>query len=167
MMNRFIDELIDIFQKQIKLHQSLLSVLMDENTSIIESDLAGLNSANSEKETLILKVKNLEEKRLILVVEIAELLDENSQNITLKRLCEITEEPHSTKLNDCRSRLVSLTKNVRELNEENKILLTQAVELVRGSFMLLDNLMSSNSVYYRTGEIGNKGQSGRVISGEI
>lgn len=166
-MKKLMDELISIFEKQIKLHQSLLAVLMEEKTSIIESNLIELNNANGEKETLILKIKNLEENRLNLVVKIAEALSEDSQNLTLKRLCEITEEPHSTRLDDCRSRLILLTDNVRKSNEENKVLLTQAVELVRGSFMLLDNLMSSNSVYYRTGEIGNKGQSGRVISGKI
>lgn len=166
-MKKLMDELISIFEKQIKLHQSLLAVLMEEKTSIVESNLIELNNANGEKETLILKIKNLEENRLNLVVKIAEALSEDSQNLTLKRLCEITEEPHSTRLDDCRSRLILLTDNVRKSNEENKVLLTQAVELVRGSFMLLDNLMSSNSVYYRTGEIGNKGQSGRVISGEI
>ncbi len=166
-MNNLIDELIRMFEKQIKHHQSLISVLMDEKTSIVESNLTEISNANVEKETLILKIKNLEEKRLNLVVKIAELIGENSQNITFKRLCEITEKPQSEKLDDCRSRLILMTNNVRESNEENKVLLTQAVELVRGSFMLLDNLMSSNSVYYRTGEMENKGRSGRVISGEI
>lgn len=166
-MKKLMNELISIFEKQIKLHQSLLAVLMEEKTSIVESNLIELNNANGEKETLILKIKNLEDNRLNLVVKIAEALSEDSQNLTLKRLCEIIEEPHSTRLDDCRSRLILLTDNVRKSNEENKVLLTQAVELVRGSFMLLDNLMSSNSVYYRTGEIGNKGQSGRVISGKI
>jgi len=166
-MTNLIDELIRVFEKQIELHQELLTVLSKEKTSIVESNLEALNNANGEKETLILKVKNLEEKRLNLAVKIAESSGESCQDITLKRLCEITGEPHSTRLDDCRSRLISMIKNVRDLNEENKILLTQGVELVRGSFMLLDNLMSSNSVYYRTGEIGNSGQSGRVISGEI
>ncbi len=166
-MNELIDELINIFEKQVNLHQSLLAVLTEEKTSIIESNLTGLTKVNGEKETLILKIKNLEEKRLKLVERIAESLGEKSRNLTLKRLCEISEEPHSTRLDDCRLRLISLTNNVKKLNVENKILLTQAVKLVRGSFMLLDNLMSSNSVYYRTGEIENKGRSGRVISGEI
>ncbi len=166
-MKKLLDELISIFEKQIERHRLLLSILMDEKTSIIESNLTGLNNVNGEKEILILKIKNLEEKRLSLVVKIAEALGENHQNLNLKRLCEIIEEPHSTRLYNCRSKLISLTNDVRKSNEENKILLTQAVELVKGSFTLLDNLMSSNSVYYRTGEIGNKGQSGRVISGEI
>ena len=168
-MNTLIENLISVFEEQIDLHRSLIAVLNDEKASIMGSQLSGLNKANKEKETLILKMKRLEDKRSDLVSTLAHLLNTGCDHPTLKELCKMTNEPYSSRLTICREKLRSLISNIKELNEGNKNLIFSSIEFVRGSLTLFNNLMTSrtNSVYYPSGKIENRNQGGRVLSGDI
>ena len=168
-MNSLLEELIGVFEDQADLHQSLISVLRDEKAAIVGSKLFGLNKANKEKETLILKIKKLEDKRSDLVSTLANSLDDESHDLTLEKLCKITNEPYSSRLNSCRENIMLSISKVKELNDGNKILLTNSIEFIRGSLTFFNNLMTSryNAVYYPSGKIENRDHSGRVFSEEI
>ena len=168
-MNLLLEELIGVFEDQSDLHQSLISVLRDEKAAIVGSKLFELNKANKEKETLILKIKKLEDKRFDLASTLANSLDDESDDFTLEKLCKITNEPYSSRLNNCRENIMSSISKVKELNDGNKILLTNSINFIRGSLTLFNNLMTSrsNAVYYPSGKIENRDRSGRVFSEEI
>ena len=168
-MNLLLDELIGIFEDQSNLHQSLISVLQDEKAAIVGSKLFELNRANKEKETLILKIKNLEDKRSDLTSTLVNSPEDESDDLTLEKLCKITNEPYSSRLNYCRENTMSLISKMKELNDGNKILLTNSIKFIRGSLTLFNNLMTSrsNAVYYPSGKIENRDHSGRVFSEEI
>jgi flagellar biosynthesis/type III secretory pathway chaperone len=168
-LDLLLEELIGVLEDQSDLHQSLISVLRDEKAAIIGSKLFGLNKANKEKETLILKIKKLEDKRLDLVSTLANSLDDESDNLTLEKLCKIANEPYSSRLNHCRENIMSSISKVKEINDGNKILLTNSIKFIRGSLTLFNNLMtsSSNAVYYPSGKIENGDRTGRVFSEEI
>lgn len=162
-----LNELISICEKQSDLHRSLVTALKREKTAIIEAKLLKLNKANSEKEALVREIKKLENKRLSTIAKLAEDTGVKEKELTLEKLCQSTKEPYSSKMNTCRKNLISLTKKVRELNEGNKLLLFHSVELIKSSLTFLNNLMDSNAVYFKTGKIQNRNQTGRVFSGEI
>lgn len=168
-MNLLLEELIGVLEDQSDLHQSLISVLRDEKSAIVGSKLFELNKANKEKESLILKIKKLEEKRLDLVSTQANSLDDESDDLTLEKLCKVTNEPYSSRLNHCRENIMSSISKMKELNDGNKILLTNSIKFIRGSLTLFNNLMTSrsNAVYYPSGKIENRDHSGRVFSEEI
>ena len=168
-MNSLLEELISVFEELFDLHRSLISALLDEKAAIVESKLFELNKANKEKETLILKIKKLEDKRFDLVSTLSNSLDDELLDFTLEKLCRITNEPYSSRLHHCRENLLLSISQVKELNDSNKVLLTNSIEFIRGSLTLFDNLMTSrsNSVYYPSGKIENRDHSGRVFSGEI
>jgi flagellar biosynthesis/type III secretory pathway chaperone len=168
-LNLLLEELIGVFEDQSDLHQSLISVLRDEKAAIVGSKLFELNKANKDKETLILKIKKLEDKRFDLASTLANSLDDESDDLTLEKLCKITNEPYSSRLNHCRENIMSSISKVKEINDGNKILLTNSIKTIRGSLTLLNNLMtsSSNAVYYPSGKIENGDRAGRVFSEEI
>lgn len=168
-MDTLIENLISIFEEQIDLHRSLIIVLNNEKASIIGSQLSALNKVNKEKETLILKMNRLEDKRSDLVSTLAHSLNAGCNHPTLKELCKLTNEPYSSRLAICRGKLKSLISKIKELNEGNKKLLFSSIEFVRGSLTLFNNLMTSrtNSVYYPSGKIEKRNLGGRVLSGDI
>lgn len=166
-MDLLIDEFLDVLEKEAAIYISLLSILKDENEAIVESRLEKLNEANSEKKMIILKIQNLEAQRLMMLERLVDSLGCADRNITLKTLSRFTEEPYSSRLKDSRSKLFSLMEKVQEANERNRSLLTHSIELIRGSMALLNNLISSNTVYYSSGEIQSTDRNGRVFSGEI
>lgn len=168
-MNLLLEELIGVFEDQSDLHQTLISVLRDEKAAIVGSKLFELNKANKEKETLILKIKKLEDKRFDLASTLANSLDDESDDLTLEKLCKIANEPYSSRLNHCRENIISSISKVKEINDGNQILLTNSINFIRGSLTLFNNLMTSrsNAVYYPSGKIENRDRSGRVFSEEI
>jgi flagellar biosynthesis/type III secretory pathway chaperone len=162
-----LDEFLDVLKCHAEHYGSLLSVLKEEHGAIIESKLEKLNDVNSEKEALVLKIQNLEDRRLNILERLANSLDRPVQGLTLKELSQFTQEPFSSRLKTSRANLLSLMKKVREANDNNRSLLTHSADLVKGSMVLLNNLIASNGVYYRSGKIQNKDKNGRVFSGEI
>jgi hypothetical protein len=41
------------------------------------------------------------------------------------------------------------------------------MQLIQGSYNLLNNLMAANPVYYQSGNVQNKAQTGKLLSGDI
>jgi flagellar biosynthesis/type III secretory pathway chaperone len=163
MLNKF----VDLVEDEIGLCRSLLSVLQKEKQAVVGSELTALNETSKAKENLLLKIRILEEERLRMLEKLADSLGYPTQDLTLSKLPQLVEEPHSTRLMECYSNLSALTQSIQDVNNINKALLKHSLELVRGSLTFLDNLLAANPVYYPTGKIQSSGQSGMVFSGRI
>ena len=166
-MELLLNELLGLLEGEIRLYDSLLLALQKEKRAVVDSNLEELNEANRKKESLFLKIRILDEQRLTILEKLADKLGQPAQNLTLTKLSQLVEEPQSTQLADCRSRLLSLAQSIQEVNLSNKALLNHSLDLVRSSLTLLSDLMPSNPVYYRTGKMKDGDQSGRVVSGKI
>jgi hypothetical protein len=166
-MNLLLDKFLNVLKLHTELYRSLLSVLKEEHGAIVESRVEKLNRTNNEKEALVLKIQNQEDLRLNILERLADVLALPVQELTLEKLSQYTEDPYSKWLKTSRENLLSLTKKVRESNAQNRSLLTHSVDLIKGSMVLLDNLIVSNAVYYRSGKIQSTDKNGRVFSGEI
>jgi len=166
-MESILEELIDVFEKQSRLQSALLDTLGHEKQAIIGSELSALQEATVEKENLVREIKKLEKKRVRALAALEVASGKKCSELTMETLAEHLKEPYASRLTKCRNDMVSQIENVKKLNEGNKNLLTHSIDLVSGSLRLLNNLMNSNAVYYRTGKIQNKDHSGRVLSGDV
>jgi len=166
-MELILEELIEVFENQARLQRSLLDALDQEKQAIVGSDLSALQEATGEKKNLVSEIKKLEDRRVRILADLEESTGKKCNELTLETLAKNSKEPYASRLKNCRNDIISLIENVKELNEGNKALLTHSMDLVTGSLRLLNNLMNSNAVYYRTGKIQNKDHSGRVLSGDV
>ncbi len=166
-MDSLLKKLLGLLEEETDLYRSLLSILQKEKKAVVASQLEELNEAGKEKESLILKIRILEEQRLRVQGRLADSLRYDPQDLTLTKLSQLVGEPYSIRLKICYSNLLTLIPSIREINHSNKSLLTHSLELVRGSLTLLNNFAASNAVYHRTGEMKMSGKSGNVLSGEV
>ncbi|MBW1700769.1 MAG: flagellar protein FlgN [Deltaproteobacteria bacterium] len=166
-MDLLLNKLLGLLEEETGFYRSLLSVLQKEKKAVVDSKLDELNEAGKEKESLLLKIRILEEERLRIQERLADSLGYEPQGLTLTKLSQLVGEPYSTRLKVCYSNLLTLIPGIREINHSNKSLLTHSLELVRGSLALLNNFVASNAVYYRTGKMQSGDQSGNVLSGEV
>jgi flagellar biosynthesis/type III secretory pathway chaperone len=166
-MDLLLDKLSKFLEGETDLYRSLLSVLQNEKEAVVDSDLKRLNETSKEKENLLLKIKILGEQRLRTLESIAASFGYSPQDLTLIKLSQLVGHPYSSRLKECHSNLFSLIQSIQEINHSNRALIMNSIELVRGSLVLLNNLIGSNQVYYRTGEIQVGDQNGRVVSGRI
>jgi len=166
-MDSLLTDFLNLLEEEIALYRGLLLVLQKEKRAVVYSNLNELNESGKEKESLILKIRILEEQRLRFLEKLADSRGYPSQDFTLIQLSQLAEEPYSTRFKNCHSKFLALIQSIREINQINKALLMHSQELVRGSLALLNNFMASSPVYHRTGKIQAGDQSGKVLSGKI
>ena len=166
-MDLLLNEFLGLLEGELDLYRSLFLVLQKEKEAVVDSKLKELNESSKEKENLLLKIRILEEQRLKLLEKLADFLEFPSQDLTLSKLSQMVEEPYSTQLKDYYANFLALIQNIQDVNKTNKALVMHSMELVRGSLTLFNSLTAFNPVYYRTGKIQTRDQSGRVLSDKI
>ena len=167
LLNGLLTKLSGILEQETDLYRALLAAIDDEKRAVIASNLLQLNEATKIKENLLLKLRILDEQRSHLLRELAQVLDEPQDSLSLSKLSQMVEAPFASRLERCRTRLKSLIVSIQAANHRNRELFSHSLELVRGSMNLLNNMLASSPVYYRSGDIQSRGQTGRILHGEV
>lgn len=166
-LNGLLTKLSGLLEQETELYQALLAAIDEEKRAVISSNLTKLNETTKVKENLLLKLRILDEQRSHLLRKLADLLGESKEALSLKKLSQMVEIPHASRLERCRTKLISLIANIQAANQRNRDLFSHSLELVKGSMNLLNNLMASSPVYFRTGNIQQRDQTGKILHGEV
>ena len=166
-MEHLLKKLLGLLEHATELYQSLFAVVKQEKDAVVDLNLQQLNRACKAKDNLLLKLRILEEQREQLMDRLAADLDCAPQEISLTQLSQWVEEPYAGMLRERSANLLSLIQALQEANQQNKFLLSHSLELIQGSYNLLSNAMAANPVYYRSGDIQNKEQTGKLWCGNI
>ncbi len=125
-----------ILAEQINGYRTLLDLLRKERENLISVNSGGVEEISKEKDTVVLRLRLLEEERIRLINK---FVSENriSGDVSLQRLGEITGE---TSFLDMRLQLISLVQGIAELNEFNRILIERSMNFVRNASRFLDSM---------------------------
>ena len=162
-----INRLLPVLERESDLYRSMLTVIDQESKAAVQSDLDDLTKSGDEKETILRKLRLIEEERIGLVREIAEILGQPPQAITLAMIARQVGEPFAGRLRQAGTDLSAVLNTVKNANHRNRQLFEHSLNLLRGSFNLLNNLMQPDMVYYRTGSMQRTDQTGKCVNGEI
>lgn len=166
-MKHLLKKLLGLLEHATELYQSLFAVVQQEKDAVVGLNLQQLNQACKAKDNLLLKLRILEEQREQLMDKLASDLDCSPQEISLTQLSQWVEEPYAGMLRERSTDLLSLIQTLQEANQQNRALLSHSLELIQGSYNLLNNAMATSPVYYRRGDVQNNGQTGKLVCGEI
>ena len=166
-MEHLLKKLLGLLEHATELYQSLHAVVQQEKDAVVGLNLHQLNQACKAKDNLLLKLRILEEQREQLMDKLASDFDCSPQEISLTRLSQWVEEPYAGMLRECSTDLLSLIQTLQEANQQNKTLLEHSLELIQGSYDLLNNAMASSPVYYPGGDIQNNRQTGKHVCGDV
>jgi hypothetical protein len=113
----------------------LLALLQKEKVCLVNLQMDGVEALTKEKDILVLKLRLLEEERIRLLDRFVlenfpDLPDEGPafQKITLLKLSELTGE---TIFQDIRSKLISLSQGIKELNDLNKTMIDRTLGFLK------------------------------------
>jgi flagellar biosynthesis/type III secretory pathway chaperone len=98
---------------------------------------------------------------------LADDLKQPLAELNLSKLARLVEAPHATRLNRLRSALVTIIAKIQQANECNRALFSHSLELVKSSMNLLNNVMTSTPVYFPTGNLRHRDQTGKILHGEV
>ena len=166
-MEHYLNKLIGLLEHTTELYQSLLAVVQDEKNAVVGLDLQQLNDACKAKDNLLLKLRILEEQREQVMVRLAKEIGCSPQGLTLTQLSLLVEESRARRLVNLSRDLLTLIESLQDAMQQNRFLISHSMQLIKGSYNLLNNIMVANPVYYRSGNVKNTNQTGKLLNGAI
>jgi flagellar biosynthesis/type III secretory pathway chaperone len=170
-MNILLDSLSEILKEIVENYSLLLNVFQRERRFIIENSLSGIHDCIKQKETVILKLKMLEDSRVAITDKLTDLFKASLVTrhsslvtpITLSYLSDSTAEPYSSTFKNYRSMLLSLVQSIRDLNRENKNFIEISMDTIRESFKFLNDATNPRPTYLSSGAVHSQVQRGRMV----
>lgn len=141
-MASLIDILIDTLEKENTEYESLLELGLEKTGIIIRNDVDEL-SRMVEKEQLVMeRIIALEKKRTEASNGIADVLNKDVKTLTLTRLIELlsSQKKERDALVSIHDRLSLTMKRMVDVNERNKALLDESMDMLRFEMNLVQSI---------------------------
>lgn len=160
-MAGLMDNLITLLGDECELYENLVAVSMKKTRTIIDGDIDALQKITFEEQRLTDTIQNMENKRLETMKDIAIVINREDENLTISRLVELMggQPEVQEKLASLRDRLVCVLKEMKRVNDQNEILLKQAIEMVEFDLSLVKSMRQApetanyNKNAYNTGTL--------------
>jgi flagellar biosynthesis/type III secretory pathway chaperone len=159
------DSLTQNLKQEMGLLQLLSETLDREGEVLRRSDVRELTEHNAKKETLLLKMRMLDEIRRNAVKKISRICG-TGEITDLALLASHAGPGQREALLECRDSIVALAASVRERNEANREIIGLSLGHVQGAIDFLGELMSGNRTYGHSGKWNKGKKKGKVVNTE-
>jgi len=148
-MSGLITELVNVLVEEADLYKELVNIAGQKKELIISNRVDELKATTSQENTTAGKIQRLEKKRLSLICDIANVLNEKEANITLTALANIiSDQPEAESLNKVAARLKDSLTDLKELNDQNKVLIENALGYIDFSMNVMRSSLDGAPVVY-------------------
>ena len=131
-MASLIEELIDTLNKENSEYEKLLELSKRKATVIVSRDIAALEKITDDEQTVVTTIGNLDSKRAQVTRDIADVINKDVETLKLSVLIELlSKQPNEQRaLSEIHDKLKMTVENVRMINESNRQLIDQSLEMV-------------------------------------
>lgn len=150
-MASLMEELIDTLNAEETLYGQLIPIEEEKTRAIMKNDLEALQDITVREHELVDRTQALENKREQVASDIATVLGKNPKTITLEQIAEVlkNQPDDQKKLQDVHDRLRKTVSRLQQINEQNKGLLKEAMDMVEYNMNVIRSTrMSSGSSNY-------------------
>jgi flagellar biosynthesis/type III secretory pathway chaperone len=163
MSDKLREELLNILKEEKELYQKLFEIAEAKNEALVNNDTDKLVETVENDREVISEIEAKDQQRNDKIQEIkAEFkieLEKDSYSNLIKKLPGEWGEA----LNPIREELIELTDEFHNLNEQNQLLLTQALELNQLSFeTIMENIKKEDTTYSKDAKV--KKEQPRIIN---
>ena len=141
-MASLVEELVAILKKEEKIYKKMLGYAEKKVQILVEANIVELEKiTNAEQQSSDVLV-SCSNKQIQLLKDIANVLGKGESEMTVTKLIDLLDsQPEmQEKLTIARNRLIETAKKEKEANEQNKILIEQAIELNNFEIALFKSL---------------------------
>jgi len=118
---------ISILLEQINAYKMLLDLLKSERVCLVDFDAEKVEAISKEKDTVVMRLRLLEEERVRLLKKYAEEKGLSS-DINLDEMAKYTGDSNFSEL---RNQMLSLLQNIEEMNKFNNVLIDRSIKYIR------------------------------------
>lgn len=151
-MAGMVEQLVEILSEQTERYEELLGLAAEKRDIIIKNDVESLQKLNHLENIVVSQNQKLEKKRQELVADMAIVLNEKEDDLTLTRLIELMdgkEEVHA--LTEARDRIKVVIEELSEINAQNGQLVQNALEYIDYTTNLLRSSQGGQPTNYYPG----------------
>ena len=138
-MASLMENLIDILNEQYDAYSALVELSKKKTPIIVQGSLEELQKVTDEEQLAVDIVNNIDKKRIEIMKDIANVLNQDEKTLKLSDLVNIinTRPEEQAKLEEVRGKLIKVGKELKNVNERNKELLENALEMIDFDFNLI------------------------------
>ena len=160
-MASLMEELIDVLEKEEEQYKGLIELGEEKREAIIKADINVLEQITAKEGDVASALQNIAKRRTRVLTDMATVLGKEPQDITITKLIGYlaTQPQEQQKLAQMKERLLSTGSKMRRVNEQNEVLLKQALEMVEFDLTLLRSMRQApetanyNRRAYNTGDL--------------
>lgn len=166
-MASLMENLIEVLNQESVEYEGLLTLSQNKTPIIVSGDLENLEKITDDEQILVSRIANLEKKRREVIADIANVLNRDVEKLKLANLIEMLagRPEEQAQLAAAHDRLQSSVRGLQRANEQNRELLTNALEMVEFEMTLLQSMKTApetanytKSAYNSGSQIGMSGK---------
>lgn len=152
-MASLVEELIVTLQEEEKLYETLLPIVSSKTSIIVQNNLEQLQRVTEQEQEYMQSVTSLEAKRKTTIQNIAIVMGKDPNTLTLKEIIGLLDkQPEEQKqLSKIRDRLKSTVQNLMQINNHNKSLIEQSLEMIEFNMNFIQSTRMSPGNNYNKG----------------
>ena len=158
-------QLVEIVQKEVDTFQALLDSIENEQKALVTQDLTEIEKVVAAQQELAVIAAASERARAQLVTELSRDLGVTASDLTLKRLIDRIQGPHSQRLGEMRERVIAMHEKIQTANRQNALLIKQSMKYVDKSRQILTGDGPDTGVYAESGKVAKT--EGRAVLNQV
>ncbi len=168
-MASLMENLIEVLALESDEYEKLLDLSQKKTPFIVSGDLQNLQKITDEEQFLVSRVSNLEKRRIEITADIANVLNKDVETLKLANLIDMLSgrPQEQAKLAEVHDRLRNAAHGLQRTNEQNKELLTNALEMVEFEMNLLRAMKAAPATANYTKGAYNAGDTMGVGEGRF
>ncbi len=168
-MASLMENLIEVLEQESREYQGLLSLSQKKTPIIVNGNLEELQKITDDEQESVGRISLLEKKRTEVTADIANVLNKDVANLKLANLIDMmAARPwEQKKLAAAHDSLQSAVHELRRINEQNRELLANALEMVEFEMSLLQASKAAPETANYTRNAYNAGDTMGIPSGNF
>ena len=144
-MASLIDNLRDILDSESEAYEELTTLSRKKTPVIIKGDLHQLQAIMDEEQLVAEKINHIEKERSNVMKEIAKVLNTDVESLKLMDMIRVLERrpEEQQKMAQCHDRLKTAVYQMKQVNDQNKGLIEDALEMNQFEMNLLQAMKSA------------------------
>ncbi len=167
-MASLMENLIEVLERECEEYEGLLALSQMKTQIIASGNLEDLQKITDDEQDLVGRVNQLDKRRVEVTADIANVLNRDVEKMKLSNLIEMLagRPKEQAMLAEVYDRLQSAVRGLQRVNEQNRELLVDALEMVEFEMNLLQAVKTAPETANYTKSAYNSGtQMGVTSSG--
>ena len=139
-MASLMEDLINVLNQEEEQYQGLIELGKKKREVVIRADIKTLDEITATEQEAASNLQNLAKKRARVLNDMATVLGRNPGEVTITKMISYLEEQPVEQKQLIKERLLQTGKEMAAINEQNEILLNQALEMVEFDLTLLKSM---------------------------